>query len=978
MSGYHVGADGPARGVSFPLIPSRRTALRSSVGHSLLVASAILAGTGLTTKAHAQLTGGNIPGETGKSNGQVEQVTVTGSRLRVSNLTSAAPITVVTARQIEQSSSQTIEDVLRKIPSIGTEGNFSTTNNGGNGSSCIDIHNLGITRTLVLVDGKRFVHTPYGTGFDCVDLDTIPLQIVDRIEILKEGASAIYGADAVAGVVNIITKKDFNGAQVNAGGGVTNYEDGKQGDISGIFGRNFDHGRGNVTISGRFFDRQPVDQQSRPWSVPVASADNGPGQPFTFGSGIPVAGRYFGVNGTPGDATVINGQVQPFQNKYLGAGVNPNLPGRYDYGALSQLNGGQSSGNLAGNAHYDVNDHLQLYASAYYTHKNTVQQLSGQPVTANPNTGQSFDIPAGNPFSTALGFNDEVQAYRRVSDWGPRTSTSGADTWQATIGAKGNITGNWDYDTYFTYGTSTVTLQQTNQVNFTKLEQEMGFQAIPGGLIDDGVYNPTVCNPITGCVLANPYGVGGFNAQAIKYASFTYSDNAFYQFRDIGGSITNSRLLKLPYGNLGLSFGLEHRGEQGADHPDPIIESGQSTASAVQPTGGGFNVTELFGELRIPILANLPAAKDLSGDLAGRWSDYSTFGGVQNFSSSINWSPTRDIRFRATLGTSVRQPAISEAFGGQTQSFVQATDPCSVGNAANYGGRAGIVAANCRAQLGGAYGAYEAPGTQIPTLIGGNPNLDPETSRTYTIGTVITPRFIPRLTASVDYWHTKIANQIGSLTTQFIEDSCYTSTGLSSPFCAENGTRTAQGNLINATALESNLGVTKTSGIDFDLNYLVPLADNQSLSFSNELTDLVGYVEQQVPDGPFLNLKGRLSTINTGLYPAAYPVLRDTFTGTYNIGRFSFNYTMRYIDSMTYNDGSSDFSAATDRFYATNQVFYHDIEGTFTWKKYQVVAGIDNLLNKDPLFVLDTSTNTAPQVYDVLGRFYYLKFQARF
>ncbi len=956
--------------------------LRRSLAGSVAIAALLT-----TMPAAAQISGANSVAAptSGAGNtaagapaaGTAQDVVVTGSRLRTSNVTSEAPITVITSKQISDSSSQTIEDVLRKIPSVGTEGNFSTTNNGANGSSCIDLRNLGIARTLVLVDGRRFVHSAYGTGNDCVDLDTIPIQLIDRIEILKDGASTIYGADAVAGVINIITKKDYSGSQVNLNGNITASGDDTQGDISGISGFDFAQGRGNVTVTGRYLDRGPVLQKDRDWAVPVVTSDNGAGQPYGFGSAVPEAGRFFGAN-SGSDNTVINGQLQPFVNTYNGAnGGNPNVNGRYDYGADSYISDRETQGNLAGNAHFDVNDHLTLYASVYYTHKNTQTQLSGQPVTGNPNTGQLFDIPQGNPFAEALGINEPLSAYRRTTDFGPRDTDTGSDTWQATAGARGNIIGNWDYDAYYTYGYSDTTIQLTNSINFTHLEQEQGFQQTPGPLgIDNGIFNPAVCNPAVGCVLGDVFGANAASRQAINYATFTASANAYYQFRDIGATVTNNKLLNLPYGPLGLAIGFEHRGEQGAYHPDPIIQSGQSTASAEAPTGGGFNVSEVFGELNIPILKNVLAAKDLSADVSGRWSDYNTFGGVQNFKTGLNWSPTRDIRFRADLGSSVRQPAIVEAFGGDTLSFENGNDPCS--QISHYGALAGVVSANCARQ--GVAPGFQQNGDQIPTIIGGNANLSPESARTYTIGTVLTPRWIPTLSATIDYYHTKIENQIQEVPVQFVEDQCYTSVDLSSPECADAGTRNGSGNIQSAFGPYQNLGEVRTNGIDFDLNYLLRLGGGHTLSFTNELADLIGYTQQLVPNGPFVNLKGRLTPINTGLYPSAYPVLRDNFTGTYAKGGFSFSWTVRYIDGMIYNDGSNDFNTVSPalRFTGTNEVFYHDIVATYNWKKFLFIAGIDNLFDRTPPFALDGTENTAANAYDVLGRFFYAKLQVRF
>ncbi len=907
----------------------------------------------------------------GTSAPAAENVVVTGSRLRTSNLTSEAPITVVTAKQIEQSSSQTIEDVLRKIPSVGDSGNFSTTNNGANGSSCIDLLNLGITRTLVLVDGRRFVHSAYGTGNDCVDLDTIPIQMVDRIEILKDGASTIYGADAVAGVVNIITKKNYSGSQINLGGNITASGDDLQGDISGITGFDFAQGRGNVTISGRYLDRGPVLQKDRDFADPVVAGNAAPGEPYSIGSSVTEAGHYFGLD-SGSEFTTVNNHVVPFSGVYSGAnGGQPNLNGRYDYGYDSYLSDRETQGNLAGEAHYDVNDHLTAYASAFYTHKNTEEQLSGQPVTGNPNLATSLEIPQGNPFAEALGINEPVSGYRRTTDIGPRQTKTGVDTWQATVGARGNIIGNWDYDAYFTYGYSDTTITLTNQINFVNFENALGYD----GTIGDP-FNGSLCNPAQGCALLNPFGANNISPAAARYVNFTANANAFYQFRDYGGTVTNNKLVQLPYGPLGLAVGFEYRQENGAYHPDPTIESGVSTASAEQPTGGGFDVGEVFGELNIPILKNVIAAKDLSADVSGRWSDYNTFGGVQNFKVGLNWSPTKDIRFRANLGTSVRQPAIAEAFGGNVLSFEQGTDPCV--QISSYGAAAGIVSANCTRQGVGPGSGFQQNGTQIATNTGGNPNLQPESSRTYTIGTVITPRFLPALSATVDYYHTSIENQIAEVPVQFVEDQCYTSPDFSSPQCANAGQRNSSGNIALANGPYENLGVLRTNGIDFDLNYLLKLGGGNTLSLTNELVDTIGYTEQLVSNGPFINLKGRLSTVlGGGLYPVGVPVLRDNATLTYAKGPFSASWTVRYIDGMVYNEGGTDFTSA-DRFYKTNEVFYHDIVATYNYKKILFVAGIDNLFDRTPPFTLDTNENGAANIYDVFGRLFYARLQVRF
>ncbi len=920
---------------------------------------------------------GNASGDSGPT---AESVTVTGSRLRTSNLTSEAPITVITSKQIEQSSAQTLEDVLRKIPAIGTSGTYGSTNNGGNGSNCIDLRNLGIARTLVLVNGKRFVHTPYGDGNDCVDLSTIPLAMIDRIDIEKDGASTIYGADAVAGVINIITKKNFIGTQINLDGGITASGDGREGTVSGTTGFDFAQGRGNLALSGSYLDRGSVPQKDRDWANPVISADNGPNLPVTIGSGYTPGGRVFSAAGPAGRTlgTVVGTRLLPFSTTYNGTADGSNAAtGRYNYGYDQDLNGRLKQGNLDGSAHFDINDHITAYVDAFYTHKDAETQLSGQPISGTVDGSMLYDIPKGNPYAEALGINQNVYQYRRTIDWGPRQYMTHADVYQFTGGLKGNITGNWDYDAYYSYGRATNVINQTNQVNFVNLEQEAGFRGTSATNLNQGVYDPSVCVAAKGCVLGDPFGAGNLSQAGVNYASFTSHATAFYQVRDLGVSITNNKLIQLPYGPLGLAIGMEHRGEDGAYHPDPIVESGASLANTEHPTGGGFNVTEAFGELNIPILKNLPFAKDLSADISGRYSSYNTFGSVENWKAGINWSPSRDIRFRANIGSSTRQPQIYELFAGVTTGFPSANDPCDSGHISSYGALEGVVAANCAKKIGG-YSAStfaQAGSGQIPTNSGGNSNLEPETSRTYTIGTVLTPRYLPNFTAAIDYFHTKIANSIGTVSTQYILDSCYTSVNYSNGFCNQINPRASNGQLSTVNSIYENLGEIRTSGIDFDLNYLIRLRQGFNVNLSNSMVDTIAYIEQQVPGGPFQNFKGRLIS---GLYGTAFPVIRDNATATLAKDAFSFSWTTRYIDSMTVNNGSEDLTATTARYYKVNEVFYHDIVATYNWKKIQFIAGIDNLFDKTPLLVVDSTTNTDPNVYDVLGRFFYAKLQFHF
>lgn len=898
---------------------------------------------------------------------QSEEIVVTGSRLKTTNATSENPITVVTSAEIARSSSQTIEQVLQRLPAIGTSGIYSTTNNGGQGQSCTDIRNLGIARTLVLVNGRRFVETG-GFGTQCVDLNNIPLDMVDRIEVLKDGASAIYGADAIAGVVNIILKKNFNGVQFRANGSIaTENGDARTGEISALLGQNFD--RGNITIGVDYENQEPVLQRDRSWGVPVVFNNNPKGK-FTIGSGIPPNGRVF---------TDPNASHSIGSNSYaLGNGkftTYSRTKDGYDYGQQQYLLQALEKESFVGNGHYDFNENITGYLETYFTHRTSAAQLAPQPVTGGLSAAvpDLFVVPAGNPYNP---FGVPVDLYKRVGEFGDRISGTSADTFQITGGFEGTIGGGWDYNTFFTYGQSDNVLTATNEVNFQRLEQELGFQqvAAPPGTPDPttyGVYNPAVCNPALGCTLINPFGPNSISQAGVNYARFTERATSQFSLRTFGGSLVNNDVFDLPFGPLGITIGAEHRYEAGRYSPDTLVQSGVTLENAQQPTQGSFSVGELYGETRIPILANLPFAKDLHIDLGGRFFDYNTFGSGQVWKADFNYTPITGLRFRGNIGQGFRQPSINELYGGQALSFNNGLDPCA--RYLTYGAKAATVAANCAAQGINVNNFTQLGNAQVQTITGGNPGLQPETARTETLGAVIEPPFIPHLAITADYWRYKINGSIGSVDTQTILDTCYTSAGLSDPFCKLINPRDGQQQLTTVVGTLQNLGVTKTDGMDIGLTYTYLLPNGYgSLTLSNDLELLFDYEIQNAPNTPFI---GQAGLIGSAQNSSGQPRQRDIATLDWTYGPWSAGYTMRYISGMQYYP---ILDPATNIATRVPGIFYHDIQGTYSRKNVEVTLGVSNLLDKKAPFVNDITTNTDPAVYDVLGRVVFVKTSFRF
>lgn len=886
-----------------------------------------------------------------------ENVVVTGSMLRSSNNSNANPVQIITAKDIQRTSATTLSDYLQRLPSMGSGGSYNTTTNGGGGIACPDIRNLGASRVLVLVDGKRQVQNG-GSGSSCVDLNMIPVSMVQSVEILKDGGSELYGADAVSGVINIKLKHNMTTGNITVKGGITQYGDNRTGMISGIKGFNFDHDRGNITIGGQYLSQGPIMQRDRDWAYNPQINNPAPGGSVVYGSGI-----------TPTATALVGGQQLRPDGK---GGFAPlTAAQRYNYGPEGTLYQYMQSGTLTGDAHYEINKHLNLYANVRYTHKTSQAQLSAQPLTGSVGANSlpsAFVLPADNPYNA---WGKDVGLYKRTVEFGPRSYDSANDSYQVIAGGSGTIIGNWQYDASMSYGMTQNTLRTQGLVNYAKILQELGVSQ-NGSSIG---YDPSVCTSQAGCTLFDPFQT--WPKEAVDYARHTEIDHSTYQLRDFNLRINNNDVVKLPYkggGNVGIALGMEHHSEQLSYHADPEVQAGNIAGSYTSNTGGGFNATEVYLEGKLPLLHNVAFAKDLTVDAQGRWSRYNTFGDTENWKVSINWAPIKDIRFRATLGTSFRQPSVYSLYGGQAVGFPAAIDPCTRPD--YYGAAAATVVANCM-KAGAVPGKVtQAYSNQLPSLQGGNPKLGPEIGRTYTFGTVITPRWTPGLSLSVEYWHTSLKNTIGSVGTQYIVDQCYT--GASSGYCANISPRDSNGQITMVNATTQNLGQMTTNGIDFDLDYRVRLSRVDVLTLSNNLQGLVGYNVQPYAGSSFRNGTGRLYYTGGGAYAGAgvgHPRITDYATATWSHKAFSLSYMMNYTSGMRLNNGSVDLTRSSAGSWNVPGIFTHDVTLGYRLKDWNFVAGVNNILDKKPPFVPDGVINTDLAMYaqNTIGRYVFLQ-----
>ncbi|MDI6653993.1 TonB-dependent receptor plug domain-containing protein, partial [Gluconobacter japonicus] len=422
--------------------------------------------------------------------GRSESVVVTGSALSTSNNQNANPVQIVTSKQIEQTGATTLGDYLQRLPSIGSSGTTNSQTNGTGGASCTDIRNLGQNRVLVLVDGKR---AAINGNNSCFDMNTINVHQIASVEILKDGGSELYGADAVSGVINIKLKHNLSDGNITVRGGITDVGDGQTGMLSGYKGWNFDHGRGNVTVSGSYMTQSGIKQSSRSWANPVQINDPASASSISYGSSIPTAGRFITDSGD-----------------YLATGTggvrNFTKSDRYNYGNDQNLTNSLTNATLGFDAHYDINEHFTPYLNFNYSHRNSSTTMAPMPVSGSiyPSTlPTTLYIPADYPGNPT---GEDAVMYKRMSEWGNRRSETASDTYTGIAGVKGAITHGWNYDLSYSYGWNQV-MQQTSGVgNYAKLLQTYGLEQVEPGNSDSAlVYNPSVCNAAAGCVLSNPF-----------------------------------------------------------------------------------------------------------------------------------------------------------------------------------------------------------------------------------------------------------------------------------------------------------------------------------------------------------------------------------------------------------------------------------------------------------------------------------------
>lgn len=1055
-------------------------------------------------------------------------IIVTGSRIARPNLESTIPVTTITGEQLFQQGNTNIGDALNDLPQL--RSTFAQQNPGLGvgiaGLNLVDLRGLGTVRSLVLVNGRRHVAADILNNAVSPDVNSIPNDLVERIDIVTGGNSAVYGSDAIAGVVNFVLRRSFDGIQVRGQTGIAGEGFGGNQFASIMAGHNFGDGRGNITVHGEYAHQDRIFGSDIPAlrrqdGLGVIDVDPGglangsdgfpdrtyirdirsasihryglvpitqPGTGALCGTGIGTTNGAPGIGsgttiGTPYNCTFIFSQ----------AGVlTPQTGTRYGQGIIGGITGGngqtgreeqllsvlprQDRYNFNLLAHFKISDAFEPFVEAKFSRIDTLGSNAG-PSFIQGTFGQ-FDIRErvrlDNPYLVlndptarttianailASGCNTSLTAAcnvptiastlarstfggqgvggpldasdiaqinagtyrfvlaRSLADSGIRDELFRRDTFRIVGGVRGNFNDDWNYELSVNYGKfkeTTTTFGYLDRQRFllsldagidplnpaAGIQCRAKFDAAARVAFAGGAARLT--NDIAACVPYNPFG-GTNNSAAARYFTYNATNSGSLSQLDILGFVSGdlSQLFELPGGPVGFVIGGEYRREEASYTNDPYIVSGATNAVNVGLFNPApFEVKEAYGEVRIPLLSDTPFFHDLSFSGAGRVSDYKgAIGTVYTYNVGGEWAPIRDIRFRANYGKSVRAPNVSETGFPAVPNFAPGfLDPCASGNIAANANRA----ANCLSDLGATLLAG-LPNTaySLNIVSGSNPNLKPETSNSFTLGTVIQPRYIPGFSLSVDYYNIQVDGVIVSLTAQAIANGCYDQPTLANPLCATftrwRGPGTGPlgeqpGQILGNSLVSAPVNFAKRirRGIDVQANYRTQFSDN--VGFDAQVIYVHGIKSSNYENPSLPDFENRI------LSELGDPKDEFRFDANLKVGAVTLGYRMHYIGPMVINlwEDTNELPAActvngcppNNLDYADileyPEVFYHSLR--FDWnlkntggfgRDFQFTLGVDNLLNTVPPLG-STATGSGSAIYDIRGRTFYAGFKAKF
>jgi iron complex outermembrane recepter protein len=995
-----------------------------------MIGSAVLAMA--ATPSFAQSTPQSTPDE--DATASVEDIVVTGSRIRVRDTTGSSPIVTISSEALRESGSGTIETYLNSLPQLSP--NLTKTNNNptGGGAAFLDLRQLGSNRGLILVDGHRTIP---GASSGAVDISILPPGLIERVEIITGGASATYGSDAVTGVVNFILKDDFEGLEMSAQYGISEQEDGRETQLNLIAGGAFAEGRGHATFAASYNKRDSIGQAERDFSQraqycdlsgcsPNGSTTTGDGtfnipnsaQAITafqsYFSGVAPAAAIFagqrlgfnpdgslfvaGTTSATGAAAGVYGYTGPNTD-----GWDPDSFFGYNFNPTNLIQSPLERYNFYTSVDYDITDRIEFYGNALFSNYTSSNALAESPASFTIPVATTTTLPAeARAALTAAGITSFSLA-RRTNELGPRSYNFDTTAYQLTGGLRGALPaftagGNeWNYDIFASYGRYEQDYEyggfpEANRIRAALAGCPAGSPTGPVG----SAGSPTKCVPL------NPFGANSITQAQAEYitAKGQFGSTIIDQTNVVAA--VNGELYTLPAGPIGVAFGLEYRDLGYTDVPPEGTQTGTLLGgNAAGPVDGGYSVTEAFAEIRVPILADLPFANYLGLEAAYRASEYSLdgTGTTDTWKYGGEYAPFEWIRFRALKQQAVRAPSLGELYSTRSEGYPStnpngSADPCSLTNRTGNANAAQILAL-CQAQSSAITAGFQSSGSQLRTFSGGNTNLRPETAQTLTVGAVIKSpsawaNWTQSFSATIDYFKIEIEDVISSVGASTSLARCYDPTynPTFSPtysLCqnivrdAETGLITNAGQNGYVSQTGANLAAYEAAGVDVGLAYTLDFSDYGlsdawgRLGLSVQGTWYDYQRSQSLPGEDFgQNYVGYVFDGTPG--GTTLPEYKFTTRLSWQVSDFSASLRWNYIDAV------DDYYAEEGDIAGVEAYNYFYLNGSWSVNdNFTVYGGVDNLFDKEPpIYSSGFQYNTDPSTYDVIGRYFYVGVRANF
>ncbi len=959
-----------------------------------------------------------------------DEIVVTGSRIvRQDNYTAVGPVNVLAKEDIDIAAKSTLGDFLEELPSVSFSGDGTNVNNGSGGLQTINLRGLGADRLLVLMNGRRV--SPVGSGINnLVDLAIFPQAAVDRIEVLKDGAAAVYGADAVSGVLNIITTKDFEGIDLTARAATSERGDGEQYNIGATFGVAMDRGSAQATIS--YTATEGVYQSDRDISncprldPGTALWVNSFGGPFADATQDPLnscSGSSFTPQGRFWLGPTASGPSGTVDADGTFRGFSFFTGDAYNFNPLNYLRTPNTAFTTFTSANYDITDSITAEMELMYNKRTSKQDLAPVPLGAGAQFTYGLIIPGNNPYNVV---GSDITYRKRMLDVGPRLFDQESDTIRTTLALKGTVGDDMDipflsgasWEAAWTGDFNQVTDKNGNLIDMLRVQNALNLEqtAVSGaGTVTVNGDNYRCADPIArslGCVPLNLFGPNSITTEAADYIRLNTVDKFASEGRVASFTVSNS-LMTLPAGDVGAVIGVERRSLQGSQDIDAAIANGISSGNPAQSTDGQLKAWDFFGEIEVPLVADKPFMEELTFNGAYRISDYDTFEAGDTYRLSLAWSPIEDLRFRGGVATSFRTPGLGELFSGGAGGFPVYDDPCFSFDPADV---AAATAAGICATEGITPGTITQDSNQVLSFTTGarivGTELDPERGKTITLGAVYRPSsgFLNdyNFEAAVDYFDITIKDSITTTGTQATINNCYL-TG-DAQACSQVQ-RAFGGDILRVNTSFTNTQPgeeTSSEGIDFSFRGSTEaFGGDMGLNVQGTHTLERGDTDE---DGFFSDFAGQCfgftaSCSNDWRVNASLSWSNDNFRGTWTTRYLSaikrngiinggldrqgvFDYYTSLDPDVPNGGYGLDPAVVTDEIldaYFIPDFFYHDVNVRYEFANdLQLSAGVDNIFDKDaPLYkytddFFNPTENSAIGTYSTLGRFFYIGIDKKF